>query len=151
DLPKLCEYVHLPLQSGSNRILKAMNRPYSREKYMQIVESLREAVPHMYFSTDVIVGFPGETDEDFELTREVFSEVGYDTPYPFKYSSRSGTPAEAMADQISDEVKEARNQALRDMLQRSPRGRNESLLGTRQEVLVEGPSKKGKLFTGRNR
>lgn len=151
DLPKLCEYVHLPLQSGSNRILKAMNRPYSREKYLQIVDSLKEAVPHMYFSTDVIVGFPGETDEDFELTREMFSRVGYDMAYIFKYSIRSGTPAETMPDQVSDEVKEARNQILLKMLSASSRHRNETLLGTCQEVLVEGPSKKGRLFTGRNR
>src|SRR5690606_20616043 len=109
----------LPLQSGSNRILKAMNRPYSVEKYLQIVDSLRNAVPHMYFSTDVIVGFPGETDEDFEETRRIFESVGYDMAYIFKYSIRTGTPAEKMADQIPAEVKEARNQALLDILEKS--------------------------------
>ena len=151
DLPKLCEYVHLPLQSGSNRILKAMNRPYSVEKYLQIVDSLRTAVPHMYFSTDVIVGFPGETDEDFEETRRVFESVGYDMAYIFKYSIRTGTPAEKMEDQIPGDVKEARNQALLDILEKSSRQRNKSLLHTRQEVLIEGPSKKGPLYTGRTR
>lgn len=151
DLPKLCECVHLPLQSGSNRILKAMNRPYSREKYLQIVESLREAVPHMYFSTDVIVGFPGETEEDFEATREMFSQVGYDMAYIFKYSIRTGTPAEKLPDQVADKIKEARNQALLEMLSESSWKRNQTLLGTTQEVLVEGPSKKGTRFTGRNR
>ncbi len=151
DLPKLCEYVHLPLQSGSNRILKAMNRPYSREKYLQIVDSLREAVPDMYFSTDVIVGFPGETEEDFALTQELFEKVGYDMAYIFKYSVRSGTPAETMADQVSDTVKEARNQTLLQMLSKSSWERNRSLLGTHQEVLIEGPSKRGALYTGRNR
>lgn len=151
DLPKLCECVHLPLQSGSNRILKAMNRPYSREKYLQIIDRLREAVPDMYFSTDVIVGFPGETEEDFELTKEMFSKVGYDMAYVFKYSIRSGTPAGTMPNQVADEVKEARNQALLEMLNASSWQRNRSLLGTSQEVLVEGRSKRGSLFTGRNR
>jgi tRNA-2-methylthio-N6-dimethylallyladenosine synthase len=151
DLPKLCEYVHLPIQSGSNRILKAMNRPYSREKYLQIVDSLRTAVPDMYFSTDVIVGFPGETDDDFALTQDMFAQVGYDMAYIFKYSIRSGTPAETMPDQIADEVKEARNQTLLQMLNHSSRERNKSLLGTRQDVLIEGPSRRGSLFTGRNR
>jgi tRNA-2-methylthio-N6-dimethylallyladenosine synthase len=151
DLPKLCEYVHLPLQSGSDRVLKAMNRPYSVKKYLEIVDSLKEAVPHMYFSTDVIVGFPGETEADFEETRQVFAKVGYDMAYVFKYSIRTGTPAESMPDQISDEVKEARNQALLDILEESSRERNRTLLGSRQEVLVEGPSKKGPLYTGRTR
>lgn len=151
DLPKLCEYVHLPLQSGSNRILKAMNRPYSVAKYLQIVESLRNAVPHMYFSTDIIVGFPGETDEDFEETRQLFEGVGYDMAYIFRYSIRTGTPAEKMLDQVTDESKEARNQILLDILQTSSLHRNRSLLHTQQEVLVEGPSKKGPLYTGRTR
>lgn len=151
DLPKLCECVHLPLQSGSNRILKAMNRPYSREKYLEIIERLREAVPHMYFSTDVIVGFPGETEEDFELTRDMFSRVNYDMAYIFKYSIRTGTPAETMPNQVPDEVKEERNQALLKMLNASSLKRNQSLLHTEQEVLVEGLSRKGSLYTGRNR
>ncbi len=151
DLPKLCECVHLPLQSGSNRILKAMNRPYSREKYMDIVDRLREAVPGMYFSTDIIVGFPGETDEDFEQTREIFSQVGYDMAYVFKYSIRSGTPAATMPGQVPEEVKEERNQALLSMLRESSLRRNQSLLGTEQEVLVEGLSRKGTRYMGRNR
>jgi tRNA-2-methylthio-N6-dimethylallyladenosine synthase len=151
DLPKLCEYVHLPLQSGSNRILKAMNRPYSVEKYMSIVESLKEAVPDMYFSTDVIVGFPGEEEDDFEATRRVFAEVNYDMAYIFKYSIRTGTPAENMPDQISDAVKEDRNQRLLAVLEQTSRQRNETLLHSVQEVLVEGPSKRGPLFTGRTR
>src|SRR5690625_1413673 len=151
DLPKLCECVHLPLQSGSNAMLRAMNRPYSREKYLEIIESLRTAVPDMYFSTDVIVGFPGETVEDFEQTKEMFGRVGYDMAYIFKYSIRTGTPAEVMGDQIEEAVKEERNQILLEMLRQSSLKRNESLLNTEQEVLVEGLSRKGKLFTGRTR
>ncbi|PTY05169.1 tRNA (N6-isopentenyl adenosine(37)-C2)-methylthiotransferase MiaB [Opitutaceae bacterium EW11] len=150
-LPKLCEYVHLPMQSGSDRILRAMNRPYTRERYREIVESLRAVRPDMYFSTDVIVGFPGETDEDFAQTRELFEACNYDMAYVFKYSVRTGTPAAALPDQISDEVKEARNQALLDILQRNSVRRNQTLLGTVQEVLVEGPDKSGQRYTGRTR
>ncbi len=150
-LPKLCEYVHLPMQSGSNRILKAMNRPYSRERYREIVEALRAVNPNMYFSTDIIVGFPGETDEDFEQTRELFEACNYDMAYIFKYSIRSGTVAADLGDQIPDEVKEHRNQVLLDILKKNSEARNESLVDTIQEVLVEGPDKKGLHFTGRTR
>ena len=150
-LPKLCEYVHLPMQSGSNRILKAMNRPYSRERYREIVDALRAVRPDMYFSTDIIVGFPGESDEDFEHTRELFEACNYDMAYIFKYSIRSGTVAADLGDQISDEVKEHRNQVLLEILRKNSGARNESLVGTVQEVLVEGPDKKGLHFTGRTR
>jgi tRNA-2-methylthio-N6-dimethylallyladenosine synthase len=150
-LPKLCEYVHLPMQSGSDRILRAMNRPYSRDRYKEIVDALRAVRPDMYFSTDVIVGFPGETEEDFEQTRELFEACNYDMAYVFKYSIRTGTPAATMGDQISDEVKERRNQALLDILHKNSVRRNETLLGTVQEVLVEGPDKTGRRFTGRTR
>ncbi len=150
-LPKLCEQVHLPMQSGSNRILREMNRPYTRERYREIVESLRAVRPDMYFSTDVIVGFPGETDEDFEQTRELFEACNYDMAYVFKYSIRTGTPAATMGDQVADEVKEHRNQVLLDLLHRNSLRRNESLVGTVQEVLVEGPDKTGQRLTGRTR
>ncbi len=151
DVPKLCEYVHLPLQSGSNKILKAMNRPYSRERYLEIVDSLRKVVPDMYFSTDIIVGFPGETENDFEQSRELFEQVGYDMAYIFKYSIRSGTPAAVMGDQLSAEDKERRNQILLDILHKSSLSRNESLVGKVEDVLIEGPSKRGELFVGRTR
>ncbi len=151
DLPKLCNYVHLPLQSGSDRMLRRMNRPYSRKKYLEIVENLRRNVPDMYFSTDIIVGFPGETEDDFHQTCEVFDRVGYDMAYIFKYSKRSGTPAEAMEDQISSEVKEARNQELLGRLEKLSGRRNQALVGTTQEILVEGPARKGPYFTGRTR
>ncbi len=148
-LPKLCPYVHLPLQSGSNRILKAMNRPYSRERYKEIVDALRASRPGMYFSTDVIVGFPGETDEDFDQTRQLFEACDYDMAYIFKYSIRSGTPAAELGDQIADEVKERRNQELLDVLKRNSERRTATLVGTVEEVLVEGPDKTGQRYTGR--
>ncbi|MEZ5274873.1 MAG: tRNA (N6-isopentenyl adenosine(37)-C2)-methylthiotransferase MiaB [Opitutaceae bacterium] len=151
DLSKVCEYVHLPVQSGSDRILRAMNRPYSRKLYLEIVERLREAVPDIYFSTDVIVGFPGETDEDFEETRRLFEEVNYDMAYIFRYSVRTGTPAEVMGDQIDEEVKTARNQVLLDLLADRSRQRNAALIGSVQEVLVEGPSKRHGRYMGRTR
>jgi tRNA-2-methylthio-N6-dimethylallyladenosine synthase len=150
-LEKLCGYVHLPLQSGSNRILKAMNRPYTRERYMQIVADLRAVRPDMYFSTDVIVGFPGETDEDFAQTREVFEACNYDMAYIFKYSIRTGTPAATLEDQVPAAVKEARNKTLLDLLAANSDRRNAALVGTIEEVLVEGRDKKGRRFTGRTR
>ncbi len=150
-LPKLCEYVHLPMQSGSNRILRAMNRPYSRERYAEIVQALRAVRPDMYFSTDIIVGFPGETAEEFEQTRELFEACNFDMAYIFKYSVRTGTPAAELPDQIPDEVKEERNQILLDLLRRNSERRNATLIGTEQEVLVEGPDKTGQRYTGRTR
>jgi len=150
-LPKLCEYVHLPMQSGSNRILKEMNRPYTRERYREIVEALRAVRSDMYFSTDVIVGFPGETEEDFAETRELFESCNYDMAYVFKYSVRSGTPAAELPDQIPDEIKEARNRQLLDILEKNSTRRNETLVGSVQEVLIEGPDKTGLRFTGRTR
>ena len=150
-LSKLCEYVHLPMQSGSDRILKAMNRPYTRERYREIVRSLRAVRPDMYFSTDVIVGFPGETDEDFEQTRALFAECNYDMAYVFKYSIRSGTPAAVLGDQIPEDVKEHRNQVLLKILQENSLRRSAELTGRVEEVLVEGPDKTGRRFTGRTR
>jgi tRNA-2-methylthio-N6-dimethylallyladenosine synthase len=150
-LPKLCEYVHLPMQSGSDRILKKMNRPYSRDRYREIVEALRVVQPEMYFSTDVIVGFPGETEEDFAQTKDLFEACNYDMAYVFKYSIRTGTPAADMADQVPDEVKEQRNQTLLDILHHNSLRRNAKLVGTVQEVLIEGVDKSGQRFTGRTR
>ncbi len=150
DLPKLGAYVHLPLQSGSDRILKAMNRPYSAARYLEIVAALRQAQPQMHFSTDIIVGFPGETEADFEETVRVFREARFDMAFIFKYSTRSGTPAADLADQLPDAVKEQRNQALLDSLHTHSLARNQSLVGTEQEVLVEGPARRGEgRFIGR--
>ena len=151
-LPKLCEYLHFPMQSGSNSILKAMRRPYSIEKFRQIIEKLRVIRPDIYISTDIIVGFPGETDEDFEATRSAFEAIGFDMAYIFKYSVRPGTTAEPEGDPISKETKEARNQILLDILGRSSLARNQSLVGTTQEVLLEGKAKRGDaMFIGRTR
>ena len=151
-LPKLCEYLHFPMQSGSNSILKAMRRPYSIEKFRQIIEKLRAIRPDIYISTDIIVGFPGETDDDFEATRSAFEAIGFDMAYIFKYSVRPGTSAEPEGDPISTETKEARNQVLLDILSRSSLARNQSLVGTTQEVLLEGKAKRGDtMFIGRTR
>jgi tRNA-2-methylthio-N6-dimethylallyladenosine synthase len=150
-MPKLGEHVHLPVQSGSDAVLRAMNRPYSRERYLEIVRLLREAQPAMAFSTDIIVGFPGETDEDFERTRTLCKEVDYDMAYVFKYSIRTGTPAASMPGQVPDEVRERRNQALLEVLRAGSLRRSRALIGTVQEVLVEGPDKTGLRLTGRTR
>jgi tRNA-2-methylthio-N6-dimethylallyladenosine synthase len=150
-LPKLGDHVHLPVQSGSNRILQAMNRPYTRERYLEIVGALRRVRPGLAFSTDVIVGFPGETPEDFEQTRSLFEAADYDMAYVFKYSIRTGTPAASMPDQVPAEVKEERNRVLLDLLARNSLRRSESLVGSVQEVLVEGPDRTGRRLSGRTR
>ena len=148
-LPKLGGHVHLPVQSGSDRILRAMNRPYGRQRYLEIVASLRAARPAMAFSTDIIVGFPGETDRDFEETRSLCREVDYDMAYVFKYSVRTGTPAASMPDQVPESVREERNQALLEVLRDGSIRRSQALVGTVQEVLVEGPDKTGARLAGR--
>lgn len=149
-LPKLVEYIHFPMQSGSNRILKAMRRPYTIEKFKEIIGKLRAVRPDMYISTDIIVGFPGETDEDFELTRQAFEEVGFDMAYLFKYSVRPDTTAEPLGDPITKEQKEERNQILLEILKKSSLARNEALVGKVENVLFEGPAKKGEdMFVGR--
>jgi tRNA-2-methylthio-N6-dimethylallyladenosine synthase len=150
-LPKLCGYVHLPMQSGSNRILRAMNRPYTRERYKEIVDTLRAVQPEMYFSTDVIVGFPGETAEDFGQTRELFEACNYDMAYIFKYSIRTGTPAAEMAGQVPEGVKEERNRILLEILEKNSLRRTAKMVGTVEEVLVEGRDRSGERFTGRTR
>jgi len=150
-LPKLGEHVHLPVQSGSDRILKAMRRPYGRERYLEIVAMLRAAQPALAFSTDIIVGFPGETDQDFEDTRALCREVDYDMAYIFKYSVRSGTPAAAMADPVPEDVREERNRILLEDLREGSLRRSQALVGTVQEVLVEGPDKTGLHYAGRTR
>src|SRR5213596_2925216 len=105
DVPKVCEYFHLPLQSGSDRVLERMNRGYTRERYLELVREIRDAVPEMAFATDLIVGFPGETEADFEQTLDMVEQVGYDNVFVFRYSRRPGTPAATMPDQVADEAK----------------------------------------------
>jgi tRNA-2-methylthio-N6-dimethylallyladenosine synthase len=148
----VCEHVHLPLQSGSSRILKLMRRTYTRERYLALVEKMRAAVPDLAFGTDIIVGFPGETEDDFRQTLEVVEEVGYDSAYTFVYSPRSGTDAAAMPDQVPHEVKIERMERLVELTQRLARERNDSRVGRVEEVLVEGPSRTDPtLLRGRTR
>jgi tRNA-2-methylthio-N6-dimethylallyladenosine synthase len=151
-LPKLCEYLHFPMQSGSDRILKAMRRPYTVERFRRIIDRIREVCPGIYISTDVIVGFPGETEEDFVLTRQHFDDIGFDMAYLFKYSVRPGTTAEPLGDPVPVEVKEERNQILIDILGKNSLTRNESLISSVEEVLLEGPARRGEgMYVGRTR
>lgn len=142
DVPKVCEYFHLPLQSGSNRVLARMNRGYTRERYLELVDEIREAIPDMAFSTDLIVGFPGETEEDFRATLEMVERVGYDNVFAFRYSRRPGTPAAEMADQVDAEVKASRNSRLLEVVHRVTAARGRRLAGRTVEVLVDGTSRK---------
>ena len=152
DLPKLCEHAHLPVQSGSNRILKAMNRGYTREWYLGIVEKLRAAQPNIAISTDIIAGFPGETEEDFEETASLMRDLEFDQAYIFKYSKRRDTPAADMADQASEQEKERRNQVLLQILNERMARKYRELVGQTVEILVEGRSEKsGKRMFGRTR
>jgi len=140
-LPKLAEHVHLPLQSGSNRILKAMHRIYTAEKYAQLVGKIRAARPGIAITTDIIVGFPGETDSDYKATRDLAEQLQFDNGFVFRYSPRRETPAATMPNQIDESAKEARNQDLLGIINTSARCANERLVGTHVEVLCEGPSK----------
>ncbi len=142
DLPKVCEYFHLPLQSGSNRVLERMNRGYTREGYLELVDRLRDAVPAMAFSTDLIVGFPGETEADFAATLAMVERVGYDNVFAFRYSRRPGTSAAAMPDQVSDDVKASRNTRLLEVVNRVTAARSRRFTGRTVEVLVDGTSRK---------
>lgn len=141
ELPALCEHIHLPLQSGSSQILKAMRRTYTRERYMERVAMIREALPDCALTTDIIVGFPGESDRDFEQTLEVAEEVGYDGAFTFIYSPRRGTLAAEMEDQIPHPVKKERMAALIEVVQRRAQERSQRFVGRTMEVLVEGPSR----------
>jgi tRNA-2-methylthio-N6-dimethylallyladenosine synthase len=141
ELPSLCEHIHLPLQSGSTRILKAMRRTYDRDRYMKRVELIREHVPDCAITTDIIVGFPGEAEEDFQETLEVVGEVGYDSAFTFMFSPRRGTEAAVLPDQLPHAVKRERMERLVALVQRRALERSGRFVGTEQEVLVEGPSR----------
>jgi len=148
----VCEHAHLPLQSGSSRILKAMRRTYGRERYLRLVDDLRAAIPDLALTTDIIVGFPGETDSDFEQTVEVVEEVGYDGAFTFVFSPRQSTEAATMPDQVSEEVKRERIERLVEVVQRRAHERNQQRVGRVEEVLVEGPSRTDPAFLrGRTR
>jgi tRNA-2-methylthio-N6-dimethylallyladenosine synthase len=137
----VCEHIHLPLQSGSTRILKARRRTYSRERYLALVDKLRAAIPDLALTTDLIVGFPGETEEDFGETVEVVEEVGYDGAFTFVFSARNGTEAATMTDQVPDEVKAERIERLIEVVQGLAARRNAERVGRMEQVLVEGPSR----------
>jgi tRNA-2-methylthio-N6-dimethylallyladenosine synthase len=141
ELPALCEHIHLPLQSGSSRMLKAMRRTYNRERYMDRVALIREHLPDAALTTDIIVGFPGETDEDFEQTLEVAEEVGYDGAFTFLFSPRRGTAAADYPDQLPHPVKRDRLNQLVGVVQRRAAERSQRFVGRTLEVLVEGPSR----------
>jgi tRNA-2-methylthio-N6-dimethylallyladenosine synthase len=142
DLPSVCEHIHLPLQAGSSRILKAMRRTYTRERYLDRVALIREHVPDVALTTDVIVGFPGETEEDFAQTLAVCEEVGYDGAFTFVYSPRRGTEAGAMTDGlVAHEVKVERMQRLVEVVQRRAAERAQRFVGRELDVLVEGSSR----------
>jgi tRNA-2-methylthio-N6-dimethylallyladenosine synthase len=152
ECESVCEHTHLPLQSGSTRVLKAMRRTYSRERYLRLVDELRSAIPDLALTTDIIVGFPGETEEDFRQTLEVVEEVGYDGAFTFVYSPRQGTEAAASADQVPQETKHERIERLVDVVQRVAQKRNRERIGRVEGVLVEGPSRTDQaLLRGRTR
>jgi tRNA-2-methylthio-N6-dimethylallyladenosine synthase len=141
ECESVCEHAHLPLQSGSTRVLKAMRRTYGRERYLRLVDDLRAAIPDLALTTDIIVGFPGETERDFDETLEVVEEVGYDGAFTFVYSPRHGTEAAAMTDQVPDDVKRERIERLVEVVQRIAHERNATRVGRVEQVLVEGPSR----------
>jgi tRNA-2-methylthio-N6-dimethylallyladenosine synthase len=141
ECESVCEHVHLPLQSGASRILKAMRRTYTRERYVALAAKLRAAIPDVALGTDIIVGFPGETEDDFLQTLEVVEEVRYDSAFTFVYSPRHGTEAAALPDQVPHEVKVERMERLVEVVQRIARERNHDRVGRVEEVLVEGPSR----------
>jgi tRNA-2-methylthio-N6-dimethylallyladenosine synthase len=141
-LPKLVESAHIPVQSGSDRVLSLMHRGYTRERFLRLVANLRSVKPNMGVSTDFIVGFPGETEEDFEQTMSLVREVEFDQAFIFKYSPRRDTPAASMPDQVPQTVREERNQRLLELVNQIAARRFENLIGQRMQILTEGPSKK---------
>ena len=143
-LPKLCSHIHFPMQSGSDDILKQMKRPYKNAKFIEICEAMKAARPDISITTDVIVGFPGETEEDFQKTVDTMRRLDFDNAFIFRYSKRRNTPAAEMEGQISERVKEERNQALLKVCDELAIAKNEKLVGTRQRVLCLGPSKTNK-------
>jgi tRNA-2-methylthio-N6-dimethylallyladenosine synthase len=152
ECASVCEHVHLPLQSGSSRVLKRMRRTYDRERYLRLVGTLRDAVPDLALGTDIIVGFPGESDADFAATLEVVEEVRFDSAFTFIYSPRAGTEAAAMPDQVPDDVRHERLERLVEVVQRIAAERNAERVGRVEEVLVEGTSRTdASLLRGRTR
>jgi len=151
ETPAVCEHVHLPVQSGSNRVLRRMLRRYTRDRYLEVAAALRHAVPGIALTTDVIVGFPGETEQDFEETVSLVREVRFDDAYTFKYSLRDGTPAVKLKEHVPDAVAGERLERLIAAVRQVARAKNVALVGTTHEVLVEGKAKRGGLLQARTR
>ena len=151
ETPAVCEHVHLPVQSGSTRVLKRMLRRYTRERYLEVVAALRAAVPGIALSTDIIVAFPGETEEEFAETLSLVEQVAFDDAYTFKYSVREGTPAVKLKDHVPDEVAGERLERLIALVRTVVRRRNMALVGSTHEVLVEGRAKRGGFLQARTR
>ena len=150
DCNKVCKLIHLPLQSGSTNVLKVMNRKYTKEQYLNLVEKMRNTIPNVTFSTDIIVGFPGETEEDFADTLDVVRKVNFEQVYMFIYSRRVGTPGDKMENQIPEEIKHERFNRLKELVESQIAVRNKEYVGTIQTVLIEGKSKTNEqLLTGR--
>jgi tRNA-2-methylthio-N6-dimethylallyladenosine synthase len=147
----VCEHVHLPVQSGSNAVLRRMLRRYTREQYLEVVARLRDAMPALTMSTDIIVGFPGETEEQFAETMELVEAAGFDDAYTFTYSVRDGTPAVKLRDRVADEVASERLDRLISAVRQQARARNLAWVGSEQEVLVERPARRGAMMLGRTR
>jgi len=151
ETPAVCEHVHLPVQSGSSRTLKRMLRRYDRDRYLEVVAALRAAIPGIALSTDIIVGFPGETEADFQETLSLVEAVAFDDAYTFKYSVRDGTPAVKIKDHVPEQTKTARIGRLIEVVRRVAKRKNVELVGSAHEVLVEGPAKRGDLLQARTR
>lgn len=150
DCDKVCKLIHLPLQAGSTNVLKVMNRRYSKEQYLDLVDRIRVKIPNATFTTDIIVGFPGETDEDFEDTLDVVRKVNYEQIFMFIYSRRVGTPADKMENQVDEQIKHVRFDKLKNLYEEMTEENNKKYIGTIQNVLVEGKSKNNeKVLTGR--
>jgi len=147
----VCEHVHLPVQSGSSRVLKRMLRRYDRARFLEVVASLRQAVPGLALSTDIIVGFPGETEDEFQETLSLVAEVGFDDAFTFKYSVREGTPAVRLKDHVADEVQSERLARLIALVRSGAKRKNIGLVGSTHEVLVEGRAKRGAMLQARTR
>ena len=151
DCEKVCKLVHLPLQSGSSGILKVMNRKYTKDQYLSLVEKMKNQIPNLTLSTDIIVGFPGETEEDFEDTLDVVSKVNFEQVYMFIYSRRVGTPGDKMENQIPEDIKHKRFDRLKQLVESQISERNKEYVGTVQKILVEGRSKTNdNMLTGRS-
>ena len=150
DCDKVCKIIHLPLQAGSSKVLKDMNRKYTKEQYLQLVEKMKNKIPNVAFSTDIIVGFPGETEEDFEDTLDVVEKVCFEQVFMFIYSRRVGTPADKMENQVPETIKHERFNRLKELVESQIELNNKKFVGTKQKVLVEGKSKTNEnMLTGR--